>query len=74
MSKRQTWQQQEGRSAEDCVQEYVKRIDAAATSHVEELPNAASLPSNRKKLQRSQQVPQAWAIRSDACTPSGSAA
>ena len=30
--KQQAWQQQVGRSAEDCMPEYVKRIDAAAAS------------------------------------------
>ena len=36
MRKRQAWRQQEGWSAENCMQEYGKRIDAAATRHVEE--------------------------------------
>ena len=48
------------------MQECVKRIDDAAARQDEEFANAANLPRNRKKLQRSQRVLQPLATHGDA--------
>lgn len=56
LRKRQAWQQQEGRSAEDCMTQYVNCIDAAATRQAEAL---AAQPRRKQKQQQRLKVPQA---------------